>query len=162
MWFILCRCPCPSIHLWSISSESVSVIQLIWCPLMSVTSHDGQRWAAHTCLPSHWSFKSLLTIHWLLMIWSSPWMTDRPGHMGLHNFGQRAINILVITASHMGVSDGICVTRPVSHVHPLLSQLIANKNNCIKNRSVAYWPGSHFPLLPVHLGSWCSILHLVV
>ena len=66
MWFILGRFPCPSpqIQIWS---ESQCVIQLIWCPLLSVTSHDGQGWAHHPSPASHWSPHSLVTSHWLLI-----------------------------------------------------------------------------------------------
>ena len=55
------------VHLRSIWSESQCVIQLIWCPLLSVTSHDGQGWAHHPSPASHWSDPFLMTSHWLLL-----------------------------------------------------------------------------------------------
>ena len=81
----------------SISSESQCVIQLIWCPALSVTSADGQGWAdIYPSLSSHWSPESLMPSHWLFTIYSSSLMTDRPGHMGLHNWGSELLSRIVM------------------------------------------------------------------
>ena len=133
MWFILGRfpwCPSPSpiypSHLWVSMCDSIN--------LMSSLVSDQRRWPGvswHLPIPVLSLVASvpnalLLASEYLLI---SP-MTDRPGHMGLHNWGSELLSI-VITEPHAD-TDTECVTSP-GH-RKILQKKIRQKKQAKKNR----------------------------
>ena len=147
MWFILGRfpwCPSPSpiypSHLWVSMCDSIN--------LMSSLVSDQRRWPGvswHLPIPVLSLVASvpnalLLASEYLLI---SP-MTDRPGHMGLHNWGSELLSI-VITEPHAD-TDTECVTSLDTEKYCRKKSGEKNSQKKIDEKKQAEknisWPGS--------------------